>query len=117
MQPDDAQLGHRGEAVALTYAAGDAAPRVVAKGRGLIAQEIIDRAKEAGVYVHESPELVALLMQVDLDERIPPQLYLAVAELLAWLYRIEQGDMSATPPPEPLLPGMPPAVNPEGHST
>ena len=81
----------RGEAVALAYTAGDAAPRVVAKGRGLIAQEIIDKAREAGVYVHESPELVALLMQVDLDARIPPQLYVAVAELLAWLYRMESG--------------------------
>ncbi len=105
MQPDDAPLEHRGEAVALTYAAGDAAPRVVAKGRGLIAQEIIERAREAGVYVHESPELVALLMQVDLDERIPPQLYLAVAELLAWLYRVEQGDMSAPAPAHAVLPG------------
>jgi flagellar biosynthesis protein len=81
----------RGEAVALTYSAGEAAPRVVAKGRGLIAQEIIERAREAGVYVHESPELVGLLMQVDLDERIPPQLYTAVAELLAWLYAFERG--------------------------
>lgn len=79
------------EAVALAYGAGEAAPRVVAKGRGLVAQNICARAREAGVYVHESRELVALLMQVDLDERIPPQLYRAVAELLAWLYRLEQG--------------------------
>jgi flagellar biosynthesis protein len=79
----------RGEAVALTYTPGDSAPTVVAKGRGLIAQEIIERAREAGIYVHESPELVSLLMQVDLDEHIPPQLYTVVAELLAWLYRIE----------------------------
>lgn len=76
-------------AVALAYAAGDAAPRVVAKGRGLIAQEIISKAREHGVFVHESPELVSLLMQVDLDERIPSQLYVAVAELLAWIYRVE----------------------------
>ena len=64
---------------------------MVAKGRGLIAAEIISRAREAGIYVHESPELVALLMQVDLDARIPPELYVAVAELLAWLYSLEQG--------------------------
>ena len=79
-------------AVALTYRETDAAPRVVAKGRGLIAEEIINRARENGVYVHQSPELVSLLMQVDLDQRIPPQLYVAVAELLAWLYRIERGE-------------------------
>jgi flagellar biosynthesis protein len=79
------------EAVALAYAPRDGAPRVVAKGRGLVAEEIIARAREAGVFVHESPELVSLLMQVDLDDRIPPALYVAVAELLAWIYRLEQG--------------------------
>lgn len=77
-------------AVALAYREGQIAPRVVAKGRGLIAQEIIKCAKEAGIYVHESSELVSLLMQVNLDERIPPQLYVAVAELLAWLYHLDQ---------------------------
>jgi flagellar biosynthesis protein len=79
-------------AIALAYAPGDAAPRVVAKGRGLIAETIIARAREHNVYVHESPEMVALLMQVNLDDHIPPQLYLAVAELLAWLYRVERGE-------------------------
>ncbi|MDP2169805.1 MAG: EscU/YscU/HrcU family type III secretion system export apparatus switch protein [Rhodocyclaceae bacterium] len=80
----------RSLAVALKYAPGDRAPKVVAKGRGLIAQEIIARAKEHGVYVHESPELVTLLQQVDLDDHIPPALYIAVAELLSWLYQLEQ---------------------------
>lgn len=89
-------------AVALAYRETDAAPRVVAKGRGLVAEEIIARAREHGVYVHESPELVSLLLQVDLDQRIPPQLYVAVAELLAWLYRIERGEN--LPPPAPNLP-------------
>ncbi|HJW02098.1 MAG TPA: EscU/YscU/HrcU family type III secretion system export apparatus switch protein [Azospira sp.] len=84
-------------AVALAYLETDAAPRVVAKGKGIIAQEIIARAREHGVYVHESPELVSLLMQVDVDQRIPPQLYVAIAELLAWLYRLEQGE-SLSPP-------------------
>lgn len=82
--------GSMQSAVALAYAIGDAAPRVVAKGKGLLAQAIIDRAQASGVYVHSSPELVSLLMQVDLDQSIPPQLYVAVAELLAWLYRLEQ---------------------------
>ena len=86
------------EAIALAYSQTDAAPRVVAKGKGLIAEQIIARAKEHGVYVHESPELVALLTQVDLDEHIPPQLYVAIAELLAWLYRIEHGGTVTEPP-------------------
>ena len=85
-------------AVALAYSQTNSAPRVVAKGRGIIAEQIIARAQEHGVYVHESPELVSLLMQVDLDQRIPPQLYVAVAELLAWLYRLESGQTDAQPP-------------------
>lgn len=85
------------EAIALAYSQTDAAPRVVAKGKGVIAQQIIAKAKEHGVYVHESPELVALLTQVDIDEHIPPQLYMAVAELLAWLYRLEHGGEAAKP--------------------
>lgn len=76
-------------AVALAYEAGRGAPRVSAKGRGLLAEEIIRRAKESGVYVHESRELVGLLMQVDLDRHVPPALYVAIAELLAWLHRVE----------------------------
>jgi flagellar biosynthesis protein len=88
----------RRNAVALAYSEGDPAPRVVARGRGLMAEQIIARAHEHGVYVHESPELVSLLMQVDLDQHIPPQLYLAIAELLAWLYRLENGQMNSPPP-------------------
>lgn len=76
-------------AVALAYLAGEAAPKVLAKGRGLVAEEIIRRARENGVFVHQSKELVALLMQVDLDSHIPPALYRAVAELLAWLYYVD----------------------------
>lgn len=78
-------------AVALAYLAGEPAPKVLAKGRGLIAEEIIRRAREHGVFVHQSKELVALLMQVDLDSHIPPALYRAVAELLAWLYHLDSG--------------------------
>lgn len=89
-------------AAALAYRSGDAAPRVVASGRGLIAQAIIERAKQNGVYVHESEELVGMLMQVELDQHIPPQLYLAVAELLAWLYRLERGEIAAIPGTEPI---------------
>ena len=94
---------HLKDAVALAYTQTDAAPRVVAKGRGQLAERIIERAREHGVYVHESPELVSLLLQVDLDQRIPPQLYIAVAELLAWIYRLESGQpVAATPFLTPL---------------
>lgn len=79
----------RAQSVALKYSALSDAPTVVAKGYGSTAEAIIRLAKERGIYVHQSPELVDLLMKVDLDERIPPMLYAVVAELLAWLYTIE----------------------------
>ncbi len=85
-------------AVAMKYGDSVGAPKVVAKGRGLIAQAIIARAKQHDIYVHESAELVSMLMQVELDQEIPPQLYVAVAELLAWLYRLENPDTPAVPP-------------------
>ncbi|MDE2131544.1 MAG: EscU/YscU/HrcU family type III secretion system export apparatus switch protein [Betaproteobacteria bacterium] len=90
----------RQTAVALAYQSQDSAPRVVAKGRGLVAQAIIARAREHGVFVHESEELVSLLMQVELDRQIPSELYLAVAELLAWLYRLERGEADLSEKPK-----------------
>lgn len=86
-------------AVALAYRAGDGAPRVVARGRGEIAEEIVRRAQEAGVFVHGSTELVELLMRVDLGDHIPPALYVAVAELLAWLYRTDRARAREVPQP------------------
>jgi flagellar biosynthesis protein len=78
------------KAVAMAYGAEDGAPRVVAKGCGVTAEAIIALAHDSGVYVHRSTELVKLLMQVDLDSEIPPELYRAVAEVLAWLYAMDQ---------------------------
>lgn len=88
-------------AVALAYEAGAPAPKVVAKGRGLVAEQIIGVALEAGVFIHESRELVSLLMEVDLDKQIPPTLYRTIAELLAWLYHIESAQKSGAPLPAP----------------
>ena len=87
----------RHSAVALAYGSGDPAPKVVAKGQGLVAEQIMRRAADAGVFVHESKELVQLLMGVDLDREIPPGLYRAIAELLAWLYHIESAQKQGTP--------------------
>jgi len=93
MALDSAIANRPVQAVALHYApggaAGGGAPKVVASGRGLIAEAIIARAKEFGVPVHESRELVAALLELDLDQSIPPALYIAVAEVLAWVYRME----------------------------
>jgi len=85
----DALNPDRPSAVAISYAAKNKAPIVVAKGYGALADTIVQRARDSGLYVHESPELVKLLMNVDLDQQIPPELYVAVAEVLAWLSRME----------------------------
>ncbi len=98
----------RQSAVALAYQEGDGAPKVVAKGKGAVAAQIIARAQDAGVFVHESKELVALLMDVDLDRQIPPALYRAIAELLAWLYHVDSAQ--ARGEPLPLPPSLSPAT-------
>ncbi len=94
------EISSRRRAAALAYeplgADAKQGPRVVAKGERLMADEIIARARAAGVPVHESRELVSLLMQVDLDAHIPPALYIAVAEVLAWAYRLEHGNVTAS---------------------
>jgi len=91
----------RQSAVAIAYGSSDGAPKVVAKGHGMVAEQIMRRAQEAGVFVHESKDLVQLLMGVDLDREIPPALYRAIAELLAWLYHIESAQTQGTPMPPP----------------
>ena len=80
------------QAVVLAYEQGEYAPRVVAQGRGVVAEQIIERAKEHKIFVHKSKELVGLLMKVDLDDHIPAALYLAIAELLAWIYLLENDE-------------------------
>lgn len=80
----------RPSAVALSYLDKTRAPIVVAKGYGVVAESIMREARENGLYVHASPELIRLLMQVDLDRQIPPELYLAVAEVMAWIHELEQ---------------------------
>jgi flagellar biosynthesis protein len=76
-------------AVALRYERGqDAAPRVVAKGRGPVAETIIAHAREHGVPLQEDADLAAALSTLDLETEIPPELYRAVAEVLAFIYRL-----------------------------
>jgi flagellar biosynthesis protein len=109
----------RKSAAALAYddpASRDGAPRVVAKGYGLVAEMIVQRAKEAGLYVHEAPEMVSLLMQVDLDSQIPPQLYQAVAELLAWLHGLEAVDLNAKAAEKQAQKASTPASTPDAKA-
>lgn len=76
-------------AAALAYTPGrDAAPRVVANGRGPIAERIRAAAEAAGVPVREDPDLAQLLNTIDLGSTIPVEAYAAVAEILVYLYRL-----------------------------
>ncbi len=69
----------------------DAAPRLVAKGQGLLAERILELAREHGVSITRDPDLLAALDPLDLDQLIPPELFQAVALLLAALYRANRG--------------------------
>lgn len=74
-------------AVALHYDEKNV-PRITAKGRGELADKIIALAEQHSIPLHEDRELVALLAQLDLGEEIPRELYLAVAEVLAFAYML-----------------------------
>jgi flagellar biosynthesis protein len=83
--------GRRREAVALRYRKGsDHAPRVTASGKGRIAEAILKKAEESGVTLMEDPDLVSLLGKVPVGETVPAPLYKAVAEVLAYVYRINK---------------------------
>lgn len=68
----------------------DDAPRILATGQQKIAERIIEVALEHGIPIREDPVLAAALATLDVDDTIPPELYAVVAELLAWVYRIQQ---------------------------
>jgi flagellar biosynthesis protein len=68
----------------------DPAPRLVAKGAGLVAEKIIEAARKAGVPIYEDPDLLALLMTLNIGEVIPPEMYTAVAEVLVFIYRMNK---------------------------
>jgi flagellar biosynthesis protein len=79
------------KAVALKYEPGDRlAPVLVAKGTGLIADRILETAKENGIPVQEDPSLVEVLSKLDVDQEIPPELYTLVAEILSFVYQSDR---------------------------
>ncbi|CRK82811.1 EscU/YscU/HrcU family type III secretion system export apparatus switch protein [Neobacillus massiliamazoniensis] len=77
--------------VALSYDATiQSAPKVVAKGKGMVAANIIEKAKEHQLPIQEDASLVELLSQVQINETIPEQLYEAVAEVFAFIYNVDR---------------------------
>jgi len=87
MSEDDEEKPVLPTAVALQYD-GKEAPRVTASGRGEIAERILALAEEHGIPLREDPDLVTLLAQLDLGTEIPSNLYVAVAEVLAFAYAV-----------------------------
>lgn len=79
----------RKKVVALSYEYEDVAPKVVAKGSGLVAQNILDSAKKHDVPVYEDEKLARMLTQLEIGEDIPPELYEIVAEILVFITDID----------------------------
>ena len=72
-------------AVALEYDPEDIAPRVIASGKGIVAERILETAKEASVPVHEDSKLASTLSRLEVGDAIPPGLYEVVAEILVFV--------------------------------
>ncbi len=90
-QEDIEDLTAEQKAVALKYdMERDHAPRVVAKGRGHVAQNILAAAQKNAVPVYQNKTLVNMLMALEIDREIPPELYKAIAEVMAYVYRMDK---------------------------
>ena len=87
--PNDEEIQNK--AIALSYNYEDnSAPKVIAKGAGHIADKILASAKHNSIPIYQNKTLTNMLMAVDIDREIPPELYQAVAEILAYVYRVDQ---------------------------
>ncbi len=86
-------------AVALKYQPkSDNAPKVIAKGKGKVAKKIIEIAREHNIYIQNDPDLIEVLCQLDLNEEIPPDLYVVAAELLAFIYSLNKEEIQNPSP-------------------
>lgn len=90
VQQDAENIANK-QAVALKYdAQKDQAPRVVAKGKGHTAEHILEAAQKNSVPVYQNKTLVNMLMALDIDREIPPELYKAIAEVMAYVYKMDK---------------------------
>lgn len=78
------------QAIALEYNPIEDAPRVIASGRGILAERIIERAKESDVPVHQDGKLADTLSRLEVGEMIPPELYEVVAEILIFVDAVDK---------------------------
>lgn len=88
------QNGKGDQAIALGYdAESDIAPRVLATGRGAVAERILEIARQNNIPIQQDPVLTAALATLDVDELVPPELYTVLAELFAYIYKVRQRRM------------------------
>lgn len=79
------------KAVALSYKPGrNNAPKVVASGRGIVAEKIMEIARENDIPFYSDPQLVETLIKLDLSQEIPPELYRVIAEVLVFVYQMDR---------------------------
>ena len=89
---DSMNRDKQNKAIALKYEPKlDDAPRVIAKGKGKLAAKIIELARKHNIYIHDDPDLIEVLSRLDLNDEIPPDMYVVVAELLAFVYSLNGG--------------------------
>jgi len=77
-------------AIALEYNPDEEAPKIIATGKGILAEKIIEKAKEADVPVHQDGKLASTLSKLEIGDMIPPELYEAVAEILVFVDAMEK---------------------------
>jgi flagellar biosynthesis protein len=79
------------QAIALRYdSEKETTPKVIAKGKGLVAEEIIKAANKQEIHIQEDPALIELLSKLEIHQQIPEELYEAVAEIFAFLYKLDK---------------------------
>lgn len=78
------------KAVALKYREEDIAPKIIAKGKGVTANKILEVGKEKDIVVYEDKNLIDNLLKLELNEEIPPELYEAVSEIILFVYSLDK---------------------------
>lgn len=87
---EDKEKVKKKTAVALQYNRGDEAPKVIATGKGILAEKILDKAKESDVPVYEDEKLAGTLSKLEIGDVIPPELYGVVAEILVFVDKMDR---------------------------
>jgi flagellar biosynthesis protein len=91
----DHKTNDRQQAVALRYKPeNDRAPKLVAKGQGYLAEKILELARQHHIPVREDKNLLQILSRLDLNQEIPAEVYKAVAEILAFIYRLSNRQLA-----------------------